>query len=162
MTVMNEILKDNYYYKKITRNWEYDLIQTKNKSLKELLTKEVSDKINDDEVETYMLICDYKIIGFFSLKHCNYEIFPKNKCNVLRILCLYVYEQYRLKGVGTEILNDIIWSLKHNLDYEYEYIVSNSFVNSSLFFLKNGFDFYRNNKLCYNKRNIIEMYKKLV
>ena len=81
-----------------------------------------------------------KLVGFFSLNINN---------NLIELLCLYVFEECRNKSIATYVLNDILFTVRHNYLYKIEYIVANSFVDSSMFFLKNGFS----NRIRGMKRN---------
>ncbi|WP_158005565.1 GNAT family N-acetyltransferase [Methanosphaera sp. WGK6] len=154
---MDKYIKTNYH--RISKDYEYELIQSKNKSLNKQLIIEMVNDLRKSNYETYMILCDYDIIGFFTLCIDNYEFVPKIQCNVLKIICLYIYEPYRLRGIGTEVLNDIIWSIKNT---DCNCVLVNSFVDSAMFFLKNGFDFYKRSYMDYkNKYNIITLYKKL-
>ncbi|WP_455645903.1 GNAT family N-acetyltransferase [Methanosphaera sp.] len=149
-------------YHRITKDYEYELIQSKNKSLEKIVTNTIAEEMRKSNSETYIILDEYEIIGFFTLRIADYDLTSNNRVTVLKIVCLYIYDSYRFKGIGTEVLNDIIWSIK-NKDCDINHVFVNSFVDSARFFLKNGFDFYKRNKhMNYkNKRNIITLYKKL-
>ncbi len=154
---MNDIVH-NYYYKKITKKSQFNMLQTKNNPLKKIITPEIAENIqNNEEYETYVILYDYEIIGFFTIKE-EYQEFNQKKSKILKIECIYIYKMYRYDGLGREIINDILWSIK---DRNISYILANSYVDSCMFFLKNGFDFCQNLKNEKLEKNIIIMYKKI-
>ena len=153
---MNELIKEN---EKISDNIQLFRIVSNEKKLIKLLTKKIVDELYDENVNTYLIKTKTnKTIGFFSLK----EIKTKDNKLAIELVCLYILKEYRLKYIATDLLNDITWSInKKRVDYEY--ILANCFVESIMFFLKNGFDFYQVNKgLNYKERNIVVVYKKLI
>ncbi|MBE6486386.1 MAG: GNAT family N-acetyltransferase [Methanosphaera stadtmanae] len=118
-----------------------------------ILNQEGYIKFFSDNTLNYFILYHNKLVGFFTLKI---------KKNLIELSCLYIFEECRNKYVATYVLNDIIFTVRHNLLYNVEYIVANSFVESSMFFLKNGFDFCKlNKKLDYKKKNIILLYKRI-
>lgn len=158
---MNNIL-ENYHYEKITRKQDFNLIKTRYTPLSKLLTEDIEKQIYDINSETYMIISEDNIIGFFTLSETVFKDFQNNKYDALKLVCIYIYGEYRNKGVGSAVLYDIQWSMKHNMSIEYEYIIAYSFVDTAMFFISKGFDFYKKNRgLDYNKRNIITLYKHL-
>lgn len=152
---------DNYYYRKITNENDFKQIQSMDRTLNKKLTNNLITKLLNDDIECYMMISDYNILGFFAIKEEHMELFTKKTYNIIKILCIHIFKEYRLRGYGTEILNDIQWSVKNNNNKSYEYILANSFVKTAMFFLNNGFDFYKNNKKLDVEEHMILMYKKI-
>ena len=116
------------------------------------------------------VIKDEKYGQFFTGNSLNYCILYKNNIvgifsfsiyeHYVELQCLYIFEEYRNKSFGTYVLNDLIFLARHNLNENIRYISANSFVETSLFFLKKGFDFCKiNKKLDYKKKNVIKLYK---
>ena len=104
-----------------------------------------------------MNIIDYywKISEFYVIL----ELYSRSISYTVAII-IPIIEKCRNKSIATYVLNDILFTVRHNYLYKIEYIVANSFVDSSMFFLKNGFDFCKiNKKLDYKKKNIILLYK---
>ena len=116
-----------------------------------ILNEEEFEKFFSRKSLNYFIMYENKLVGFFSLNIKN---------NLIELSCLYVIEECRNRSIATYVLNDIIFTVRHNLLCNVKYIVANSFVDSSMFFLKNGFDFCKiNKKLDYRKKNIILFYK---
>jgi len=105
--------------------------------------KEYNKFFSEDSLNYFILYNDV-LIGFFSLNINN---------NLVELLCLYVFKEFRNNSLATYVLNDIVYAARRNASDKLEYIVANSFVDSSMFFLKNGFDFCKiNKKLDYKKK----------
>lgn len=139
-----------YYYQKFSMDDIQLNTFQKNKFYK-IINHEEYSKFFSNKTLNYFILYNNKLVGFFSLKI---------KKNFIELLCLYIFEECRNKSIATYVLNDIIFTVRHNLFCNVEYIVANSFVESSMFFLKNGFDFCKiNKKLDYKKKNIILLYK---
>lgn len=145
---MNFIKK--YYYQKFSID-NIQLNTFQKKKFETILNQEEYKKFFSKKTINYFIMYNNKLVGFFSLNINN---------NFIELLCLYVFEECRNKSIATYVLNDILFTVRHNFLYKIEYIVANSFVDSSMFFLKNGFDFCKiNKKLDYKKKNIILLYK---
>lgn len=145
---MNFIKK--YYYQKFSID-NIQLNTFQKKKFETILNHEGYKKFFSKKTINYFIMYNNKLVGFFSLNINN---------NFIELLCLYVFEECRNKSIATYVLNDILFTVRHNYLYKIEYIVANSFVDSSMFFLKNGFDFCKiNKKLDYKKKNIILLYK---
>jgi N-acetylglutamate synthase-like GNAT family acetyltransferase len=139
-----------YYYQKFCIN-DIKLNDFQKNKFDTVLNQEEYHKFFLEDTLNYFILYNHKLIGFFALKI---------KKKVIELLCLYIFEECRNKSIATYVLNDIIFTVRHNMVCNVEYIVANSFVESSMFFLKNGFDFCKiNKKLDYKKKNIILMYK---
>ena len=152
---MNELIKE---YQKITDNIKLFRILNNKKKLHDILTKKIVKELYTNKTETYILITKTnKAVGFFSVK----ETKTNNNKLAIELVCLYILKEYRLNYIATDLLNDITRSIKQNKP-DYEYFLANSYVESVMFFLKNGFDFYHVDKgLKHKERNIIVMYKKI-
>lgn len=158
---MNKNLK-NYHYKRINKDLESELLQTRKQSLSKILTKNVAREIKEKSNVTYLIINNETLLGFFTIKKSRLVNIKKERFNALKIVCIYIYKQYRNKGIGTKVLRDIQLSLRHDSKKKYEYILVNSYVDVVMFFISKGFDFYKNNRnLDYHKKNVIILYKKV-
>ena len=152
---MNKLIKE---YQKINDNIKLFRIVNNKKKLYKILTKKIVEVLYTNKTDTYLIISKTnKAIGFFSIK----ETKTYNNKLAIELVCLYILKEYRLKYIATDLLNDIKRSIKQN-NNDYEYFLANSYVESAMFFLKNGFDFYHVDKgLNHKERNIILMYKKI-
>ncbi|MBE6493371.1 MAG: GNAT family N-acetyltransferase [Methanosphaera stadtmanae] len=152
---MNKLIKE---YQKINDNIKLFRIVNNKKKLYKILTKKIVEVLYTNKTDTYLIISKTnKAIGFFSIK----ETKIYNNKLAIELICLYILKEYRLKYIATDLLNDIKRSIKQN-NNDYEYFLANSYVESAMFFLKNGFDFYHVDKgLNHKERNIILMYKKI-
>lgn len=141
--------KDYYYIK---YNGEKDLLEEKQKNkLKIIENNKLYSVISKKSDYNYLILNETDLMGFFSLK-------LENK--YIQITSLYVCKEYRNKNVATEVINEVIFAVKYNFHYHVNCIVVNTFIESTLFFLKRGFDFCKiNKKLDYKKKNIILMHK---
>lgn len=141
-----------YYYINFSKS-SIPLNSIQKKKLYIILEENEYQKFLSYSDENYLILFQNKLVGFFSLTF-NEEIVELN--------CLYVFEEYRNKSIATEVINDLIFALKHNYQKNIKYIVANTFVESAMFYLKKGFDFCKiNKKIDYKKKNIILMYKKI-
>ncbi len=141
--------KKKYYYVKYDENEHvYNLYNDRLDSIMEDKLYSVLFYKSDYK---YVILKEEELIGFFSLNI---------KRRIIQLSSLYILKKYRNDGIATEVINDVIWAIKHNDDYNIQYITVNSFVESALFFLKRGFNFCKiNKKLDYKKKNIILLHK---
>lgn len=125
---------------------------------------------NYQKIKLEKIISDAPYVQFFTENTMNYCIMHKNKLagifsfeikdTYVELCCLYIFVEYRNRSFGTYVLNDLIFLARHEISSHIKYITANSFVESSMFFLKNGFDFCKiNKKLDYKKKNVIKFYK---
>lgn len=125
---------------------------------------------NFQKIRIEKIIADENYGQFFTRNSLNYCILYKNNVagifsfkineHSVELLCLYIFKEYRNKSFGTYVLNDLISLARHNLHENIRYLSVNSFVETSMFFLKRGFDFCQiNKKLDYKKKNVIRLYK---
>lgn len=142
---------NTYYYTKFSKN---------NIPLDKKLREKFEKKLQQEEFNiflertdnNYFIMSEHELIGFFSIKI--------KDC--LEIHCLYIFEEYRNKNIGRGVINDIIFATRHNIKKDIKYVIANSFTDSVMFFLKNGFDFCKiDKKSKYKKKNMIKMYKKI-
>ncbi len=147
---MNYIKK--YYYEKFSvENIEIDNFQ--NIKLEKIVCGEKYGEFFTEDSLNYCIIYKNNLAGTFSLTIND---------NSVELLCLYIFKECRNRSIGTYVLNDIIFLARHNLHEDIKYMVVNSFVDSSMFFLKKGFDFCKiNKKLDYKKKNVIKLYKRI-
>ncbi len=141
-----------YYYMKFSEK-NIPLNNSQKKKLENILYGEEYKKFLTKSDENYLIIKKEELIGFFFL---NIER------DFIDITSIYIFEEYRNKSIATQVINDIIFVARHNINRDINYIKANSFVESAMFFLKKGFDFYKiNEKIDYKKKNVIIMYKKI-
>ena len=55
---------DNYYYRKITNENDFKQIQSMDRTLNKKLTNNLITKLLNEDIECYMMISDYNILGF--------------------------------------------------------------------------------------------------
>ena len=84
------------------------------------------------------------------------------KIKSLKLVCIYIYKDYRSHGIASSVLKDIIVSIRRDRP-QYKYLIVNSFIDTIPFFINKGFDFYKKSTILnFNKRNVILLYKKIV
>lgn len=146
---MNYIKK--YYYTKFSKG-NIPLKKHQRELLEQKLQEEKYRIFLEKADDNYLILTEEDLIGFFSIKI--------NDC--VEIPCLYIFEEYRNRTVGRGVINDIIFAARHNIKKDIKYVTANSFGDSIMFFLKNGFDFCKiDKKSKYKKKNIVKMYKKI-
>lgn len=119
--------------------------------LEKIISNDVYGQFFTENTINYCIMYHNKLAGLFS-----FEI----KESLIELRCLYIFEEYRNKSIGTNVINDLTFLARHEIKEDIKYILVNSFVESSMFFLKKGFDFCKiNKKLDYKKKNIIKLYK---
>ena len=157
---MKNIL-EKYHYKKITQEREFNLLQTRHNSLSKMLTKSIASEIEEVGSETYIIVYNYDIIGFFTIKVSAFEDMDNFKIKSLKLVCIYIYKDYRSHGIASSVLKDIIVSIRRDRP-QYKYLIVNSFIDTIPFFINKGFDFYKKSTILnFNKRNVILLYKKI-
>ena len=140
-----------YSYRKFSKSY-IPLDKYQSKSLEQKIKEEEYNIFLRQTDENYLIISENTMLGFLSIKITDYVEIP----------CLYIFEEYRNRSLGRSVINDIIFSTRHNVKKDIKYVIANSFPESALFFLKNGFDFCKmDRKTAYKKKNIIKMYKKI-
>lgn len=110
------------------------------------------------ENDIFLITYKQELMGIFTLKEDSFELSNIN-LDCIKIDYIYICEEYRYYGLATEIINDIIWVMK-NFRLGFEYLLADSLVDSCMFFLNNGFDYY-NSKKSKGGKNIITLYKKI-
>ena len=121
-------------------------------TLKQDLIEQVAEIINQED-RIYLIFYQNKLVGFFSFNLCDEKI--------VKIGSIFIEKEYRLKGLGRDLLNDITY-LARNHKNNYKYIIANSFVESVLFFFKNGYEFCRkNDKIENTEKTVLVMFKKI-
>ena len=139
-----------YYYQKFSMD-DIQLNTFQKNKFDKILNEEEFEKFFSRKSLNYFIMYENKLVGFFSLNIKN---------NLIELSCLYVIEECRNRASKKAKWKPYPFTVRHNLFCNVEYIVANSFVESSMFFLKNGFDFCKiNKKLDYKKKNIILLYK---
>jgi len=78
----------------------------------------------------------------------------------VKIDYFYICKKYRTYGLGTLILNDILWVVKRFRTHV-KYVLADSLIDSCMFYLKKGFDYYASRKSDDGDYNIITLYKKI-
>ncbi len=146
----------NRQIKPLKTNEDLSKFKSSNKKINKYLNNQANINWKKGKSFTYLISINNENIGFFSLKKEKTE----NNNQALKIICFYICKNYRLKGIGTEILNDIQWCSKSN-QQKINYIIADTYVESCMFYLKNGFDFYKINKTKKDKKNIITLYKNI-
>ena len=84
---MKNIL-EKYHYKKITQEREFNLLQTRHNSLSKMLTKSIASEIEEVGSETYIIVYNYDIIGFFTIKVSAFEDMDNFKIKSFFLCCL--------------------------------------------------------------------------
>lgn len=139
-----------YYYTQYNSK-ELPLNKKHKEKLKKIITPEIYEELQEKNNYTYLVNYKEEIIGFFSFK------ITKTK---IKIICIYIIEEYRQMGIATSIINNILYATTKN-GYEIKYMTANTFIESCMFFFKKGFDLCKVGKKDPNKRNIVLMYKKI-
>ena len=144
---------------KVLKLDKYDIIYDYESSESmEFFTKSHFDKYNKDS-EIFIIIHENKLLGVFTLKDDIFKL-NDNKYDCVKIDYFYIYKKYRTYGLGTLILTDILWIVKR-FRTKTNYILADSLVDSCMFYLKKGFDYYKSSKSEDGQFNIITMYKKI-
>ena len=90
-----------------------------------ILNEEEFEKFFSRKSLNYFIMYENKLVGFFSLNIKN---------NLIELSCLYVIEECRNRSIATYVLNDIIFTVRHNLLCNVKYIVANvSFLTFAVF-----------------------------
>lgn len=118
---------------------------------------ELSDKLmnniqNLPEYITYAIGSHQKTAGFITIN----EKFLKR--GIIKVEALYIYKKYRHNYIATEILKDIDMHIRKREDITH--IRINSYITSTLFFNKNGYEFFNfENKYSTDEECILSMQK---
>ena len=144
---------------KVLKLDKYDIIYDYESSESmEFFTKSHFDKYNKDS-EIFIIIHENKLLGVFTLKDDMFKL-NDNKYDCVKIDYFYICKKYRTYGLGTLVLTDILWIVKR-FRTKTNYILADSLVDSCMFYLKKGFDYYKSRKSEDGQFNIITMYKKI-
>ncbi|RAP54842.1 MAG: hypothetical protein BZ137_00075 [Methanosphaera sp. rholeuAM130] len=124
----------------------------------DFFNEDLFNKYNKNN-EIFIIIYENKLLGVFTLRDDNF-ILNDTEYSCVKIDYFYVCKKYRTYGLGTLILTDIIWIVKR-FRKGTNYILADSLVESCMFYLKKGFDYYKSTKSENSEYNIITMYKKI-
>ncbi|MDO5826124.1 MAG: GNAT family N-acetyltransferase [Methanosphaera sp.] len=124
----------------------------------DFFNEDLFNKYNKNN-EIFIIIYKNKLLGVFTLRDDNF-ILNDTEYACVKIDYFYVCKKYRTYGLGTLILTDIIWIVKR-FRKGTNYILADSLVESCMFYLKKGFDYYKSTKSENSEYNIITMYKKI-
>ncbi|MCD7781624.1 MAG: GNAT family N-acetyltransferase [Methanosphaera sp.] len=147
-------------YTLLTQKEQRKFYKTNNNLLERLLTKEYISNVNLDDHNTYKIYYENKCCGFFTIKRNNTKLFDDDESDIIELVLIYIRKSYQCCGVASKLINDLINTMKMDNDHRYEYIIANSSIESVLFFIKNGFDFYEKHHKSRLDKSIIIMYKK--
>jgi len=114
-----EIIPDDYLSSMITESEK-----------KQLIEKYKNNLSNPGNCEYYCVICSEQMIGFF--------IIDKRECDIWAI---YLIEEFRSRGYGTQILSFAISELRHTTSREISLWVFEANVRARHFYENNGFSF---------------------
>ena len=141
----------DYYYLKYEKN--NNLTQYQKNKTNVWFNKNIYAEIINQEDRIYLIFYQNKLVGFFSFNLCDEKI--------VKIGSIFIEKEYRLKGLGRDLLNDITYLARSHKN-NYKYIIANSFVESVLFFFKNGYEFCRkNDKIENTEKTVLVMFKKI-
>lgn len=124
----------------------------------DFFNEDLFNKYNKNN-EIFIIIYENKLLGVFTLRDDNF-ILNDTEYACVKIDYFYVCKKYRTYGLGTLILTDIIWIVKR-FRKGTNYILADSLVESCMFYLKKGFDYYKSTKSENSEYNIITMYKRI-
>jgi GNAT superfamily N-acetyltransferase len=124
----------------------------------DFFTEDLFNYYNKDN-EIFLIIYQNKLLGVFTLKDSVFSL-DNHEYACVKIDYFYICKKYRTYGLATLIIMDILWIVKR-FRSNVSYILADSLVDSCMFYLKKGFDYYKTSKSDNTGRNIITMYKKI-
>lgn len=110
---------------------------------KDILSKEEYKRIKDENM-IFLITYKEKLYGIFTLREDEFRLNHRdNQC--IKIDYLYIFEKYRSHNLATSILNDVEEVVK-NFRFNMDYILVDTPIIYSMFYLDRGFKFYRAKK----------------
>ena len=141
-------------YRKI-RLKNYRQYQQYNKD-ENILSEEEFNNINVDNA-IFLIANKERLYGLFTLKEDSFRLNAKeNEC--IKVNYLYIFKKYRLHNLATNILNDVEEFVKM-FRYNTNYILIDTPIVYSMFYLDRGYNFYRAKKSV--KHNQVTLFKKV-
>lgn len=121
-----------------------------------ILSEEEFNNINRDNT-IFLLTNKDKLYGLFTLKEDTFRLNSReNEC--IKINYLYILKKYRLHNLATNTLNDVEELVKR-FRPTINYILIDTPIIYSMFYLDRGYNFYRAKKSV--KHNQVTLYKKV-
>ena len=144
---------------KVLKIDEYDRIyEFEHSESLDFFTKDSFEFYNKNS-EVFLIIYQDKLLGVFTLRDDKFKLDDEDyEC--VKIDYFYICKSYRTYGLGTLIITDIIWIVRR-FRLQCDYILADSLVDSCMFYLKKGFDYYKSRKSTNDEHNIITLYKKI-
>lgn len=150
---MYEII-NKYKIKKLTK---YDLLAGYDTSnIDKILTKDLFEILIENN-EIFLIIYKKKLLGFFTLMQTSF-ILDKKKSECIQIEYLHITDNYTFCGLEMEILKDIQWVVK-NFRQKTNYILLDTSIAYSIFYLDRGFNLYKIKKDTNQKK--VTLYKEI-